>query len=145
MSDAGEAEVALRNLAAKIERTHPDAAASLREGLTDTITINRLGVTSTLAKTLSTTNPMELVLQLMLQPAVFLPAQNEPCRPPSTPVPSATPVLGADPTLHHRVRHARAVRRSFITSEERSSDRAGAQKNRNCDGGQRIRKTFPTM
>ena len=65
MADAGQAEAALRNLAAKIERTHPDAAASLREGLTDTITINRLGVTGTLATTLSTTNPMESTIDIV--------------------------------------------------------------------------------
>ncbi len=53
------------NLAAKIERSHPDAAASLREGLTDTITINRLGVTGTLARTLSTTNPMESTVDIV--------------------------------------------------------------------------------
>lgn len=65
MADAGEAERALRNLGAKIERTHPDAAASLREGLIDTITINRLGVTGTLAKTLATTNPMESTIDIV--------------------------------------------------------------------------------
>lgn len=65
MADAGEAERALRNLAAKIERTHPDAAASLREGLIDTITINRYGVTGTLAKTLATTNPMESTIDIV--------------------------------------------------------------------------------
>jgi putative transposase len=65
MPDAGEAEVALGNLATKIERTHPDAAASLREGLTDTITINRLKVTGTLATTLATTNPMESTIDIV--------------------------------------------------------------------------------
>ncbi len=66
MADAGEAERALRNLAAKIERTHPDAAASLRECLTDTITINRLGVTTGfLARTLAATNPMESTIDIV--------------------------------------------------------------------------------
>ena len=65
MADATEAEAALRNLAAKIQRTHPDAAASLREGLTDTITINRLDVTGALAKTLATTNPMESTIDIV--------------------------------------------------------------------------------
>jgi transposase-like protein len=65
MSDAGEAERALRNLATKIERTHPDAAASLREGLSETITINRLRVTGFLARTLSTTNPMESTIDII--------------------------------------------------------------------------------
>lgn len=65
MADAGEAERALRNLAVKIERTHPDAAASLREGLADTITINHLGIAGTLAKTLATTNPMESTIDIV--------------------------------------------------------------------------------
>lgn len=63
--EATEAERALRSLATKLERTHPDAAASLREGLTETITINRLGVTDTLARTLATTNPMESTVDII--------------------------------------------------------------------------------
>ncbi len=63
--EAEQAEQALRCLAATIERTHPDAAASLREGLADTITINRLGVTGSLAKTLATTNPMESTVDIV--------------------------------------------------------------------------------
>lgn len=65
LADGAEAERALRTLAAKIERTHPDAAASLREGLADTVTINRLGVTGTLARTLGTTNPMESTVDII--------------------------------------------------------------------------------
>lgn len=64
-TDAGEAERALRNLAAKIERTHPDAASSLREGLVETLTINTLGVTGSLARTLATTNPMESTIDIV--------------------------------------------------------------------------------
>ncbi|MHB8264098.1 MAG: transposase [Acidimicrobiales bacterium] len=63
--DAGEAERALRNLAARIERTHPDAANSLREGLEETVTINALGVTGTLTLTLATTNPMESTIDIV--------------------------------------------------------------------------------
>lgn len=62
---AAEAETALRALAAKLERTHPDAAASLREGLVETVTINALGVTGTLARTLATTNPMESTVDII--------------------------------------------------------------------------------
>jgi transposase-like protein len=67
ISDASRAEAALRALATKIERHHPDAAASLREGLTETVTINRLGVTpgSSLARTLATTNPMESTVDII--------------------------------------------------------------------------------
>ena len=65
-SDAGDAERALRNLAAKVERAHPDASASLREGLTDTVTVNRLGVTfGFLARTLATTNPIEPTIDII--------------------------------------------------------------------------------
>jgi putative transposase len=63
--DAGEAEQALRRLAAKIERTHPDAASSLREGLVETITINALGVTGSLERTLASTNPMESTIDIV--------------------------------------------------------------------------------
>ena len=65
LPDASEADQALRALATKIERSHPDAAASLREGLTETVTINRLGVTGTLARTLATTNPMESTVDIV--------------------------------------------------------------------------------
>lgn len=65
MADAGEAERALRNLADEIGRAHPDAASSLREGLKETVTINRLGVTGMLARTLSTTNPMEPTIAIV--------------------------------------------------------------------------------
>ena len=65
MTDPDDAERALRSLAAKIERTHPDAATSLREGLLDTIAINRLRVTGTLAKTLATTNPIESTIDIV--------------------------------------------------------------------------------
>ena len=65
LPDVAEADKALRALAVKIERTHPDAAASLREGLTETITINRLAVSGTLARTLATTNPMESTVDII--------------------------------------------------------------------------------
>ena len=42
-----------------LERTHPKAAASLREGLEETFTINRLGLSSRLRKCLATTNVIE--------------------------------------------------------------------------------------
>lgn len=65
--DAREAQAKLRSLAAKLERHNPDAAGSLREGLVETITINRLGVTpgSSLARTLATTNPMESTIDIV--------------------------------------------------------------------------------
>jgi len=42
-----------------LERTHPKAAASLREGLEETFTINRLGLSKRLRKCLATTNIIE--------------------------------------------------------------------------------------
>lgn len=67
VADHGEARKALVEFAKKLERSHPDAAASLREGLEDTITINRLGVApgSSLARTLATTNPMESTVDIV--------------------------------------------------------------------------------
>ena len=43
-------------LAAELDRTHPGAAASLREGMAETLTVLRLGVPPTLARTLRSTN-----------------------------------------------------------------------------------------
>ncbi|CAN5606201.1 hypothetical protein BH09ACT7_BH09ACT7_60370 [soil metagenome] len=55
-ASALEAEAALLALAAELDRTHPSAAASLREGLDETLTVQRLGVPPTLARTLRSTN-----------------------------------------------------------------------------------------
>lgn len=44
-----------------LERLNPSAAASLREGLEETLTLHRLGVTGLLKKTLLTTNPNSLL------------------------------------------------------------------------------------
>jgi transposase-like protein len=50
------AEADLSALAAELDRTHPGAAASLREGMAETLTVLRLGVPPTLARTLRSTN-----------------------------------------------------------------------------------------
>ena len=57
-SSAVEAEGLLTALARELDRTHPGAAASLREGMAETLTILRLGVPPTLARTLHSTNPI---------------------------------------------------------------------------------------
>jgi putative transposase len=44
MDDAGEALRALRSLATSPESNYPDAAASLREGLEETVTVLRLQI-----------------------------------------------------------------------------------------------------
>ena len=53
----------LRGLAAELERPHPGAAASLREGLEETLTVTRLGVRGALKATLASTNPCESMLE----------------------------------------------------------------------------------
>lgn len=65
LADASAAKKALDGLARKLERINPDAAGSLREGLHETLTITRLGVTGTLAQTLGTTNPMESTIDIV--------------------------------------------------------------------------------
>jgi putative transposase len=49
----------LERLVRSLEREHPGAAASLREGLEETLTLQRLGVTGTLYRSLRSTNPIE--------------------------------------------------------------------------------------
>jgi putative transposase len=53
-----------RDLAAALERVHPGAAASLREGLEEMFTVARLGVDGRLAKTLMTSNPIESMISI---------------------------------------------------------------------------------
>src|SRR6516164_6782818 len=59
-----EAEAALLALAKELDRTHPGAAASLREGLDDTLTVLRIGVPPTLARTLRSTNAIESMISV---------------------------------------------------------------------------------
>lgn len=49
----------LEQLAAQLDTEHPDAAASIREGLDETLTVIRLGLGGWLLKTLRSTNPIE--------------------------------------------------------------------------------------
>lgn len=63
--NADEAEAALRALAGQLDKVNPDAAASLREGLADTLTVNRLGVTGALLKTVMSTNPVESMIEIV--------------------------------------------------------------------------------
>jgi putative transposase len=55
---------AARMLASELERAHPGAAASLREGLEEMFTVRRLGVGDRLARTLSSTNPVESMISI---------------------------------------------------------------------------------
>jgi putative transposase len=63
-SSALEAEAALLALAKELDRTHPGAAASLREGLDETLTVLRLNVAPTLARTLRSTNCIESMISV---------------------------------------------------------------------------------
>jgi transposase-like protein len=49
----------LENLARRLESAHPGAAASLREGREETLTVMRLDLPETLARVLSSTNLIE--------------------------------------------------------------------------------------
>jgi hypothetical protein len=53
----------LRRLAGELERSHPGAAASLNEGLEETLTVTRLGVRGPLKRTLQSTNPIESMIE----------------------------------------------------------------------------------
>jgi putative transposase len=65
LSDHHLARERLELLASELDRTWPDAAASLREGLEDTLTLMRLGIDGQLAKTLSSTNPCESMIEIV--------------------------------------------------------------------------------
>lgn len=49
----------LQSTASWLEKINPDAAASLREGMEETLTITKLGIPPQLRATLATTNPIE--------------------------------------------------------------------------------------
>jgi len=53
-----------RQLAGGLQRKHPGAAASLREGLEEMFTVRRLGIDGRLAHTLTSTNPVESMLSI---------------------------------------------------------------------------------
>lgn len=58
------AQALLEELARELDKTHPGAAGSLREGLTETLTVLRLGVPPTLARTLRSTNAIESMISI---------------------------------------------------------------------------------
>jgi putative transposase len=65
LTDHHLARERLELLASELDRTWPDAAASLREGMDDTLTLMRLGITGQLAKTLCSTNPCESMIEIV--------------------------------------------------------------------------------
>ncbi len=62
--DALRAEAELEDLARSLTRSHPGAAGSLREGLAETLTVMRLKVPPTLARTLRSTNAIESMIEI---------------------------------------------------------------------------------
>jgi transposase-like protein len=63
LADHDRALNQLRALADELVRTHPGAAASLREGMEETLTVTRLGVLGRLKRTLASTNPCESMIE----------------------------------------------------------------------------------
>ncbi len=64
------AEAKLQALARELDKTHPRVAASLREGLAETLTVLRLGVPPTLARTVRSTNAIESMIGVSRQRSV---------------------------------------------------------------------------
>lgn len=63
--DYERALAALKALVKALDRVHPDAAASLREGMEETLTLTRLGVSGALKRTLCSTNAIESMLSVV--------------------------------------------------------------------------------
>ena len=64
MRDFGAAKRSLQDLAKTLDAQHPGAAASLREGLEETLTIVRLGLSPSLQRTLRSTNTIESMISI---------------------------------------------------------------------------------
>lgn len=60
-ADPARAKRMLESLARQLERKHPSAAASLREGLDETLTVLGFDLPLWLTRTLATTNPIEFI------------------------------------------------------------------------------------
>jgi putative transposase len=63
LDDHDSALERLRALADELARTDPGAAASLTEGMEETLTVTRLGVRGRLKRTLASTNPCESMIE----------------------------------------------------------------------------------
>jgi transposase-like protein len=55
----------LQVLAGELDRTHPGAAGSLREGIEETLTVIRLGIRGKLRRTLESTNACESMIEIV--------------------------------------------------------------------------------
>jgi putative transposase len=65
LADADQARAELTQLARSLDRKRPGAAASLREGLEQTLTVTRLGVGGRLLQTVESTNPVESMIEIV--------------------------------------------------------------------------------
>jgi putative transposase len=65
LGDADQAKAELERLARSLDRKRPGAAASLREGLEQTLTVTRLGVDGSLLQTVESTNPVESMIEIV--------------------------------------------------------------------------------
>jgi putative transposase len=65
LDDHGRALGQLQALAGELDRTHPGAAGSLREGLDETLTLTRLAIRGSLKRTLQSTNPCESMISVV--------------------------------------------------------------------------------
>jgi transposase-like protein len=64
MRDFGAARRSLQDLAKTLDAQHPGAASSLREGLEETLTVVRLGLSPSLQRTLRSTNTIESMISI---------------------------------------------------------------------------------
>ena len=61
--------IQLRMLAGQLERAYPGAGESLREGIEETLTLARLGVTGQLERTLESTNFCKSMIEMSAAPS----------------------------------------------------------------------------
>jgi putative transposase len=69
LDDHATALARLQALADELSRSHPGAAASLREGMAETLTVTRLGIRGALKRTLESTNPCESMIECVRRSA----------------------------------------------------------------------------
>ena len=138
------AQALLEGLAAELDKTHPGAAASLREGMTETLTVLRLGVPPTLARTLRSTNAVESMIsisrdhsrnvkrwrdgQMALRWCAAGMVEASPTGqrpPPPTSPPDRPRPTGQHRNCHQHLRRSRNERRLMFTGRHRSSTELG--------------------
>ena len=101
LDDHARALDQLRRLAGELDRAYPGAAGSLREGMEETLTLTRLGVTGSLKRTLEIDQPVRV---------------DDRDRPPH-PAQREALVVGRDGAALDRRRHARS--RTAVSEDHR--------------------------